>query len=215
VRRLTVRPSQQRAPRNPKGGWPTRCESGMDEIPPRWSGPSSRSAPSCSPMRRRPLGAVDASQAGAASGQATTGRVSSARTRTGRFWMKSSRTYVFPRLLIAPRVGFPPVERWRGTSPSQAAMSRPRVNIRPSLRTRARLGRHDVPGRGRRKLGELRAGHPLAEDGCPRVIQADEMEPVLPEIYADNRWLRHVPLLLNSWTPFSKRRSRPSITPQR
>jgi hypothetical protein len=49
----------------------------------------------------------------------------------------------------------------------------------------------------------------LAEDGRARVIQADQMEPVFPEINADNRWLRHVPLLLKGRAPFSKRRGRP------
>src|SRR4051794_10106258 len=44
---------------------------------------------------------------------------------------RSSRTYVFPRLLIRPSVALPPVEYWRGTRPSHAAMSRPRANMRP------------------------------------------------------------------------------------
>src|SRR4030095_11245108 len=79
----------------------------------------------------------------------------------------------------------------------------------PILLTRARLSRHDAPRRRRRKLGELRTVHLLAEDGRAGGIPAHQMEPVLPEINADNRWLGHVPLLLNGRTPFSKRRGRP------
>jgi hypothetical protein len=44
--------------------------------------------------------------------------------------MKSCLSCIFPRLLMGPRVCFRPVENFRGTKPSHAAMSRPRLNMR-------------------------------------------------------------------------------------
>ena len=54
--------------------------------------------------------------------------------------MKSSRRYVFPRLLIDPSVGFPPVECWRGTKAMDApgTMS-PGVSQAPTITTPAMM----------------------------------------------------------------------------
>ena len=46
-------------------------------------------------------------------------------------WISSLRRYLLPRLLIPSRRGFPPVVAWRGTSPNQAARSRPRAKVLP------------------------------------------------------------------------------------
>src|SRR5262249_11047073 len=53
-----------------------------------------------------------------------------------------------PRLLIPNRRSFPPVECWRGTSPSQAAHCRPFLNVLASLTaaTRAVALRGPIPG---------------------------------------------------------------------
>ena len=63
-------------------------------------------------------------------------------------WMKSRRRWTFPRLLIEPRVDLPPVENCRGTRPSQAAISRPRLNIRalPTAATVAVAMIGPIPG---------------------------------------------------------------------
>ena len=44
-------------------------------------------------------------------------------------WMSIFRKYLLPRLVIPSKRGLPPVVACRGTSPSQAARSRPRANV--------------------------------------------------------------------------------------
>jgi len=83
----------------------------------------------------------------------------------------------------------------------------------PVLRTKARLSCYHAPRRRRRKLGDLQAVHLLAEDGSTRGIHADQMEPILPDINADNRWLRHVPLLFNARRHSPRGGADHSITP--
>jgi hypothetical protein len=46
--------------------------------------------------------------------------------------MISLRKYLLPRLVIPSNFGLPPVVAWRGTSPSHAERSRPRLNVRPA-----------------------------------------------------------------------------------
>jgi hypothetical protein len=46
-------------------------------------------------------------------------------------WISSFRKYLLPRFVMPTKRGFPPVVIWRGTSPSQAARSRPRANASP------------------------------------------------------------------------------------
>ena len=47
-------------------------------------------------------------------------------------WTNSVRkVFALPRLEMRPRIGLPPVEYWRGTSPSQAPKSRPRSKASP------------------------------------------------------------------------------------
>src|SRR6516165_3288809 len=51
--------------------------------------------------------------------------------RTFAAWISSVRRYLLPRLEMRPRIDRPPVLYCRGTSPSQAAKSRPRSNASP------------------------------------------------------------------------------------
>src|SRR5262249_21375502 len=83
----------------------------------------------------------------------------------------------------------------------------------PVLRPRARFGGHDAPGLSRGELRELRPVQLLPDNGRAATVHADQMEPILPEIDADDHWLRHVPLLLNSRMPFPRGGADHSITP--
>jgi hypothetical protein len=71
------------------------------------------------------------------------------------------RIYLLPRLVIPSSLGVPPVVAWRGTSPSQAARSRPRPKVRPSpiAATSAVAFSTPTPGMvaSRRAAGSLRA----------------------------------------------------------
>src|SRR5215469_4235207 len=51
--------------------------------------------------------------------------------RTFAAWISSVRRYLLPRLEMRPRIDRPPVLYCRGTSPSQAAKSRPRSKASP------------------------------------------------------------------------------------
>src|SRR3954463_728136 len=46
-------------------------------------------------------------------------------------WISSLRRDLLPRLVMPTRRALPPVVTWRGTSPSQAARSRPRAKVCP------------------------------------------------------------------------------------
>src|SRR5215213_2478714 len=84
-------------------------------------------------------------------------------------WISILRRYLLPRLVMPRSLGLPPVVDWRGTSPSQAAMSRPRAPAREGRRVadggserggvdRAHArNRSETPGRviGARVGGEL------------------------------------------------------------
>src|SRR5271156_3578990 len=76
-------------------------------------------------------------------------------------WISSLRRYLLPRLVMPTSRGLPPVVTWRGTSPSQAARSRPRAKLCPSpmAATNAVAFSTPIPGivASRRAAGSLRA----------------------------------------------------------
>ncbi len=92
-----------------------------------------------------------------------------------------------PILVVAPRRCLPPVECWRGTSPSQAAKSRALRKVSDG----ASFHRHSARRQLSEKLQHLRSPQLLAQNRAACAIGTMDLKHILRQIETDSDNLRH------------------------